>query len=107
MVALHSTGSEEWTGPYAGLVLTIAAPLAFGVGLLMIPFGLLVYRKQLATRIAAMTDRPMYLARAIVALTAINFAAIGTAGYADKMGVHWGTVGHGAEPGRSCLAQRC
>ena len=86
MVALHSTGSEEWTGPYAGLVLTIAAPLAFGVGLLMIPFGLLVYRKQLATRIAAMTDRPMYLARAIVALTAINFAAVGTAGYA---GVHY------------------
>jgi hypothetical protein len=62
-------GSEGWTGPYAGLVLTIAAPLAFGLGLLMIPFGLLVYRKQLAARIAAMTDRPMYLARAIVALT--------------------------------------
>lgn len=83
---LHSTGSEAWTGPYAGLILTIGTPLAFGAGLLLVPFGLFVYRKQLAARIATMTDRPMYLARAVVALTAINFAAIGTAGYA---GVHW------------------
>ncbi|MEQ1634361.1 MAG: NapC/NirT family cytochrome c [Planctomycetota bacterium] len=86
IAALHTTGSEAWTGPYAGLVLTVLAPAAFLLGMLLVPFGLLVYRKQLATRIAAMTDRPMYLARAVVALTAINFAAIGTAGYA---GVHY------------------
>jgi nitrate/TMAO reductase-like tetraheme cytochrome c subunit len=86
LVGLHVSGSELWTGPYVGLLLTVVLPAVFALGLLLVPTGLFVYRRQLASRIASMTDRPMHLARAVVALTAINFAAIGTAGYA---GVHY------------------
>jgi hypothetical protein len=75
---LHLMG--EWRGPYSGIVATVAFPIMFVVGLVLVPLGLVLYRKSLQERLAAMTDRPMYLARAVVALTAINFAAAGTVG---------------------------
>jgi len=55
-------------------------------GLVLIPIGLLIYRRQLARRVAALTDKPMRLVRAIVILTFVNFTALGTAGYG---GVHY------------------
>src|SRR5690349_12812952 len=81
---LHLMG--EWRGPYSGIVASVAFPVLFVLGLVLVPLGLVLYRKSLQERLAAMTDRPMYLARAVVALTAINFAAAGTVGAA---GVHY------------------
>lgn len=79
--ALHSAGGE-WGGPYMGIVLTVLLPAMFALGLVMVPLGLFLYRRRLRARVETMTDRPMYLARAVVILTAVNFAAVGTAGYA-------------------------
>jgi hypothetical protein len=80
LVALHRLGGV-WAGPYVGLLATAVLPVLFLLGLGLVPFGLFVYRRRLAERVALMTDRPMHLARAIVVLTAINFAAVGTVGY--------------------------
>ncbi len=82
---MHSAGGE-WAGPYAGIVLTLVVPVVFLFGLVCVPAGLFVYRRRLRERIETMTDRPMYLARAVVVLTAINFASIATVGYG---GVHY------------------
>jgi nitrate/TMAO reductase-like tetraheme cytochrome c subunit len=85
VVAMHSLGGV-WAGPYVGLVLTILAPLVFVLGLVLVPAGLLLFRRHLNERLAAMADRPIHLARAVVVLTAVNFAAVGTVGYT---GVHY------------------
>jgi hypothetical protein len=82
---LHWIGGP-WSGPYVGIIATAVTPLVFVVGLVMVPLGLVLFRKSLHTRLAAIGDRPLYLARAVVVLTAINFAAIGSVGHA---GVHY------------------
>lgn len=84
-VLMHTMGGA-WAGPYTGIMLTLVAPAVFLLGLLLVPAGLLIYRRQLNARLAALSDRPLYLARAVVVLTAINFAAVGTIGYT---GVHY------------------
>ena len=80
LAGMHMMGGA-WAGPYVGLVTTIVVPALFVLGLLLVPAGLFLYRRRLAERVAAMTDRPMHLARAVVVLTAVNFAAVGTIGY--------------------------
>jgi hypothetical protein len=80
MIFMHAMGGV-WAGPYVGIVLTLVLPVLFLLGMLLVPLGLTVYRRQLRDRLAAMTDRPIYLARAVVVLTAVNFAAVGTVGY--------------------------
>ncbi len=82
---MHTMGGA-WAGPYVGLMSTIVVPLVFVIGLVLVPLGLFVYRGRLAERVAALSDRPMQLARAVVVLTAVNFAAVGTIGYG---GVHY------------------
>ena len=77
---MHVFGGA-WAGPYVGLVGTIGAPIVFVCGLVLVPFGLLIYRSRLNQRLETLSDRPLYLARAIVVLTVINFAAVGTVGF--------------------------
>jgi hypothetical protein len=77
---LHTLAGGQWAGPYMGIVFTVALPALFVVGLVCVPLGLLVYRRRLRARVAALADQPMSLARAVVALTAINFAAVATVG---------------------------
>ncbi len=89
ITAMQNLGGV-WAGPYTGLIGAVVAPLVFVAGLLLVPAGLLVYRRHLRERIDSLGDRPMKLARAVVVLTAINFAAVATAGYGS---VHYmGTV---------------
>ncbi|MBL9078493.1 MAG: NapC/NirT family cytochrome c [Planctomycetes bacterium] len=85
IAVMHGMGGA-WAGPYVGIVATIAVPLLFVLGLVLVPAGLLLYRRQLNERLNALSDRPLYLARAVVVLTAVNFAAVGTVGYT---GVHY------------------
>lgn len=80
-LALMHTMGGAWAGPYVGLLTTVVVPAVFLLGLLMVPAGLFVYRKRLHERVAALSDRPMQLARAVVVLTTVNFAAVGTVGY--------------------------
>lgn len=80
LIGMHTMGGV-WAGPYMGIALTLGVPAVFVLGMLLVPAGLFLFRKQLAARMETMTDRPIYLARAVVVLTAVNFAAIGTAGY--------------------------
>ena len=70
-----------WSGPYTDIVATLGAPIVFICGLLLVPFGLLVYRSRLKAGLDKIGDKPLYLARAVVLLTVINFAAVGTVGY--------------------------
>jgi hypothetical protein len=85
LLLMHSLGGE-WTNPYVGLVATVGLPALFVLGLVLVPAGLFLYRRRLQQRLEAMADRPLYLARAVVLLTAVNFAAVGTVGYT---GVHY------------------
>ncbi|MBL8736795.1 MAG: NapC/NirT family cytochrome c [Planctomycetes bacterium] len=80
LFGMHMMGGA-WAGPYVGLLTTLVVPAVFLAGLAMVPTGLFLYRKRLAERIAQLSDRPMSLARAVVVLTAVNFAAVGTIGY--------------------------
>lgn len=68
----------EMLGPYVGLLTVVVLPALFVVGLFLIPVGLFLYRKRLAERLARLADRPLYLARAVAALTLVNFAGVGT-----------------------------
>lgn len=70
-----------WQGPYVGILMFVAMPLVFLGGLLLVPIGLVLFRKQLRRRVQALADKPVYLARAVVILTLINFAGVGTVGY--------------------------
>ena len=85
LAGMHVMGGA-WAGPYVGIAMTLVAPLVFVLGLLLVPAGLLLFRRQLNERLAAMTHKPPFLPRAVVVLTAINFAAVGTVGYS---GVHY------------------
>lgn len=85
LVAMHLMGGV-WAGPYVGIALTLGVPVVFVLGMVLVPTGLFLYRGKLHERLNAMADRPLYLARAVVVLTAVNFAAIGTVGYT---GVHY------------------
>ena len=58
VVLMHSMGGV-WAGPYVGLVLTLVAPAVFLLGLLLVPLGLTIFRRQLNERLAAMADRPI------------------------------------------------
>ena len=71
-----------WGGPYVGIVTLIGLPALLVAGLLLIPLGLLVYRKQFHERVELLSNRPMHLARAVVLLTLVNFVGVGTVGYA-------------------------
>jgi hypothetical protein len=78
ILVMQSTG--QWQGPYMGLVTLIVLPATFLFGMLLVPFGLLVYRRQLHARMQTLADKPLYFARAVVALTLINLAGLGTVG---------------------------
>ncbi len=71
-----------WGGPYLGIVVAVLLPVMFIAGIAMIPMGLVVYRRHLRKRVEALADKPMYLARAVVAITVLNFAGVGMVGYA-------------------------
>lgn len=79
ILALSMRG--DWGGPYVGLLTVIVLPALFLAGVLLIPFGLLIYRGKLEERLAKLSDKPMSMARAVAALTIVNFAAVGTLGY--------------------------
>jgi hypothetical protein len=78
--AMHAMGGA-WAGPYIGIITGLALPALFVLGMVMVPAGLFLFRKRLNERLEALADKPVSLARAVVVLTAINFAAIGTLGY--------------------------
>ena len=80
-IILLSLIGGEWDGPYSDIMLAVAMPALFVFGMVLIPAGLLLYRKSLHQRLSEAADQPVSLARAVVGLTAINFAAIGTLGY--------------------------
>jgi hypothetical protein len=81
LFALHTAAGGQWAGPYMGIVFTVVLPGLFVAGLVFVPLGILVYRRRVRERVAAMVDKPMSLVRAVVALTAVNFAAVATVGY--------------------------
>lgn len=70
-----------WYGPYLGLVTFLVLPAFFIIGILVIPLGLLIYRKELAKRIELLTHKPFRLLRTIGFLTLINIAVVSLAGY--------------------------
>tara|TARA_R110002094_G_scaffold116553_8_gene112408 strand:+ start:589 stop:2031 length:1443 start_codon:yes stop_codon:yes gene_type:complete len=101
LMLMHTMGGA-WAGPYVGIVTTLVVPIIFVFGMVLVPVGLFLYRGRLQERLAQIGDRPLYLARAVVVLTAVNFAAVGTVGYS---GVHYmssvsfcGTACHVMEP---------
>ena len=81
--------------PYAGLVVFVAIPACFVLGLLLIPLGMRLQRRKLARDPAAATDWPVLDFRRasvrrttlmIAALTAVNFVIVLVAGYGS---LHW------------------
>lgn len=74
---LNSLGS--WSVPYQGLVLVGLLGL-FVVGLVLIPAGMLVYRRTLKERMARATTNVAQVLYWLGGLTLVNFAVIGSAG---------------------------
>jgi hypothetical protein len=81
--------------PYAGLVVFVAVPALFVIGLLLIPFGMRLERRKLARDPDASADWPVVDFRLprvrktvvlITALTAVNVVIILLAGYGS---LHW------------------
>jgi hypothetical protein len=81
--------------PYEGLIVFVAIPLVFVIGLLLIPWGIRLERRRLAKQPGASTDWPVLDFRiprvrrtvlAIAALTAVNIVIILVAGYGS---LHW------------------
>ena len=81
--------------PYAGLVVFVAIPLVFVMGLVLIPLGIRLERQKPATQSVASTDWPVVdfriahvrrTALALAALTAVNIVIILLAGYGS---LHW------------------
>ena len=81
--------------PYAGLVVFIAIPAAFIVGLLLIPLGMWLEQRRLRRNPNAVSDWPVFdfrnasvrrTALAITALTAVNIVIVLLAGYGT---LHW------------------
>ncbi|MEZ5990383.1 MAG: NapC/NirT family cytochrome c [Planctomycetota bacterium] len=75
-----------WQGPYLGILSFVLFPILIILGLLLVPAGLLVYRKKLHQRLDQLSDKPLYLARAVAGLTLINLIGVGTVGFE---GVHY------------------
>jgi hypothetical protein len=80
--------------PYAGLVIYVAVPAAFVLGLLMIPAGMWLQRRRLRANPDADLDWPVFdfrlsgtrrFALVVIALTAINLVIVLVAGYG---GIH-------------------
>ena len=76
-LSLHGGGHTA----YAGLLTFVVLPGLFVAGLVAIPIGLLLYRRQLQERMAALELRPIRLLRVVGVLTAVNLAVAGTGGY--------------------------
>ena len=74
LVALNLWG--DFGGPYVGLLTVVVLPVVFVGVLALIPLGLFLYRRRLAERLERLADRPLPLARAVAALTLVNFAGI-------------------------------
>jgi len=81
--------------PYAGLVVFVALPVLFVVGLLLIPAGMSLQRRKLERDPGAARDWPVFdfrnagvrrTALAITALTAVNIIIVLLAGYGS---LHW------------------
>jgi hypothetical protein len=81
--------------PYAGLVVFVAIPACFAVGLVLIPVGMRLRRRQLERDPAAAADWPVLDFRRasvrrtglmIAALTAVNIVILLVAGYGS---LHW------------------
>src|SRR5262245_4050119 len=81
--------------PYAGLVVFIAIPAVFVMGLLLIPAGVYLRRKAIARQPSGVADWPVIdfriirvrrTALLITALTAVNIVIVLLAGYG---GLHW------------------
>jgi hypothetical protein len=75
--SLHGGGH----GPYLGLFAFVVLPGMFVVGLLLIPAGLVFYRRQLQQRMELLTHKPIHLVRVVGVLTLVNLAIAGTGGY--------------------------
>lgn len=75
-----------WSGPYLGIMTMIVFPALFLGGAAAIPVGLVLYRKRLHRRLEQLSDRPVYLVRAVIIVTIINVVALGTIG---STGVHY------------------
>jgi hypothetical protein len=83
------------SNPYAGLIVFIAIPAAFIVGLALIPLGMWLERRRLRKNPDAISDWPVFDFRqasvrrttlAITALTAVNIVIVLLAGYGT---LHW------------------
>jgi hypothetical protein len=80
--------------PYSGLIVFVAIPALFVLGLLMIPAGMWLQRRKLARHPEMVDDWPVFdfrqprvrrLALVVTALTAVNVAIVLVAGYG---GIH-------------------
>jgi hypothetical protein len=74
---LNAIGS--WSGPYLGLIVLGLLGL-FVVGLVLIPVGLVVFRRSLRDRLASTRMRTSHVVYWLGALTLVNFVVIGLAG---------------------------
>ncbi|MEN8148942.1 MAG: NapC/NirT family cytochrome c [Planctomycetota bacterium] len=81
---LSSVGT--FGGPYLGLVTFLFFPSLFVVGLLLIPLGLILFRKRVRGRMDELRDRPLRLVRAVLILTLVNIVLVATAGF---QGIHY------------------
>jgi hypothetical protein len=81
--------------PYAGLVVFVLLPIAFAVGLLLIPLGMRLQRRKLAGDPQAAAEWPVLDFRRpevrrttllVIALTAVNLVILLVAGYGS---LHW------------------
>jgi hypothetical protein len=84
-----------FNNPYAGLVVFVALPAVFVLGLLLIPAGMWLQKRRLARDPAAPTDWPVFdfrrasvrrTALLITGLTAVNIVIVLLAGYGS---LHW------------------
>jgi hypothetical protein len=84
-----------FTNPYAGLVVFVALPVLFVLGLLLIPAGMWLQKRKLERDPSAAADWPIFdfrqasvrrTALAITALTAVNIVIVLLAGYGS---LHW------------------
>ena len=95
-IALVIAVLARWlSNPYAGLVVFIAIPAAFIVGLLLIPLGMWLEQRRLRKNQNAISDWPVVDFRnasvrrttlVITALTAVNIVVVLLAGYGT---LHW------------------
>ncbi len=66
---------------YLGLFAFLLLPAVFVLGIVLVPFGLLVYRTQFKQRLAALQGKTTRLLPVLGVLTLANLATMGTAGY--------------------------